>query len=196
MSDSWDSAAPEWDTDVAVRAYATAAMDSLRRVLDDYDLDLDNAVVCDFGCGTGLLTEQLAASVASIDAIDTSLAMLEVLDRKTADHGWSHVTTATEIPTGRGLHDLVVCSSVCGFLDDYPGTVDRLAGLLRPGGVFVQWDWERVAGGDHGLTRDEIEQAITSAGLAGCKVDTAFTVEVYGEQMAPLVGSGQRPSGE
>ncbi len=196
MSDSWDAAAEEWDTDVAVRAYAAAAMGSLEQVLDDCGLALENAVVCDFGCGTGLLTEQLVSSVASIDAIDTSQAMLDVLERKAVDHGWSDVTTATEIPASSGPHDLVVCSSVCSFLDDYPGTVTRLAGLLRPGGVFVQWDWERVPGGDHGLTRDEIAQTLASAGLVRCKVETAFTVDVHGDQMAPLVGVGQRPSGE
>lgn len=192
MSDSWDDAAATWDDDPAARAYAIAAMDSLRAALDELGLGLDGARVCDFGCGTGLLSEQLVGLAESIDAVDTSPAMLDVLDAKIAAHEWSNVRTHTEIPASAGGFDLVVCSSVCSFLDDYPGTARRLAGLLRPGGVFVQWDWERAPGDEHGLTRPEIEESLTAAGLRDLRVDTAFDVEFEGHAMRPLIGIGRR----
>ena len=192
MSDSWDEAAGNWDDDPAARAYAIAAMDSLRPALEERGVSLAGTRVCDFGCGTGLLTEQLVDTVESIDAVDTSRSMLDVLDAKIAAHEWSTVRTQTEIPTSNGSFDLVVCSSVCSFLDDYPGTTHRLVGLLRPGGVFVQWDWERAPDDEHGLTRTEIVESLTGAGLGNLHVDTAFEVESEGHVMRPLMGIGQR----
>lgn len=196
MTDSWDEYAVGWDDDPVARAYAAAAFGSLAGALEGRDVALDGLAVCDFGCGTGLLTEQLVDTVKSIDAVDTSTAMLEVLEAKIAGHGWLHVRLGSEAPVSRDSHDLVVCSSVCSFLDDYPGTVQRLVELLRPGGVFVQWDWERNEGAAdaHGLTRGEIQHAITSAGLVGAHVETAFEVEMYGETMRPLIGVGQKPN--
>ena len=52
---------------------------------------------------------------------------------------------------------------MCGFLDDYPGTVQLLAELLRPGGIFVQWDWEREDADGDGLSRGEIDDALLEA---------------------------------
>ena len=196
MSDPWDAEAAAWDDDLAARAYATAAVRSLRAAVDERGISLGGAVVCDFGCGTGLLTEQLVDEAESIDAIDTSTAMLDVLGAKIAAHGWTNVRQRSDVPTSRGEHDLVVCSSVCSFVDDYPGTAQRLSELLRPGGVFVQWDWERDGDDEHGLTREEIRQAMESAGLVALHIDTAFEVEAEGHIMKPLIGIGQRGSGE
>lgn len=146
----------------------------------------------DFGCGTGLLTELLVDTVGPIAAVDTSPAMLAVLDRKIADRGWTTVTPGTVVPDS--TFDLIVCSSVCSFLDDYPGTVATLVARLRPGGVFAQWDWERVGDDPHGLGRDEIRSALTRAGLEQIDVSTAFHVDIGEETMAPLVGHGRLPT--
>ena len=43
-------------------------MDSLRATLDERGVSLVGAQVCDFGCGIGLLTQQLVDTVESIDA--------------------------------------------------------------------------------------------------------------------------------
>ncbi|MEM8922674.1 MAG: class I SAM-dependent methyltransferase [Actinomycetota bacterium] len=192
MDNEWDAYADGWDDDPAARAYAAAAFDSLRRLIEASDTALTRASVLDFGCGTGLLTERLVEHGAVVVAVDTSGAMLDVVRAKVARHGWSTVTTATEPPTSAAPFDLVVCSSVCAFLDDYPATVAALTSLLAPGGVFVQWDWERAPGDDHGLTRDEIRRALEHAPLFDIDVDTAFTVEVGEHTMAPLMGHGRR----
>ena len=193
--DVWADYAPGWDDDPAARSYSAAAYRSLIDLLTERGRSVGGMTVCDFGCGTGLLTEQLVDEAESIDAVDASPAMLDVLTAKIAVGGWTNVRTTTDIPSGHGTHDLVVCSSVCGFLDDYPGTVQLLAELLRPGGMFVQWDWEREdADGDgDGLSRQEITDALTAAGFDGIHVDTAFELPFEGEVMRPLIGIGARP---
>ncbi len=189
--DSWDSYAAGWDQDGGARTYAAAAFASLETVLASASIEIEGAEVVDFGCGTGQLTERLADLGAVVHAVDTSPAMLAVLEAKVASHGWSTVTTSTEIPSGT-TNDLIVCSSVCSFLDDYPGTAAELVALLRVGGVFVQWDWERSDGDDHGLTRAEIDTALRGAGLDGVVVDVGFVATVEGETMRPLIGHGRR----
>ena len=85
---------------------------------------------------------------------------------------------------------------MCAFLDDYPGTMARLVGGLRPGGLFVQWDWEAdpASGEDDGLSRAAIESALAGASLEGIRVGVGFEIEFDGHTMAPLMGSGRRPA--
>ena len=200
--DPWDEYAAAWDDDPAARAYAAAAFSSLAAVLDDRGATLAGANVCEFGCGTGLLTEQFAETVTSVDAVDTSAVMRGELEAKAERRGWRHIRLDRDIPSSHDSHDLVVCSSVCSFLDDYPGTVQRLADLLRPGGLFVQWDWERHDDNHdndddtHGLSRSEVHEALEAAGLADVHVGTAFEIEIDGQLMAPLIGVGQKPRGD
>ncbi len=191
--DPWDEHAGGWDTDPATRAYAAAAFDSLVSTLDRFGRRLDGLDVCDFGCGTGLLTERMAAAVASIDAVDTSSGMLARLSTKVDAHGWTNVRTSTAIPTTSAGHDLVVCSSVLAFVDDVAATTKRLVGLLRPGGVFVQWDWEFDPDDAEpfGLTRDGIRATLEAAGLVDVAVDVAFELPYQGETMRPLIGVGR-----
>lgn len=191
-SNEWDDYADGWDGDEGARAYASAAFTSLEPLLVDAGVALVDARVIDFGCGTGLLTEPLVAAGAAVDAVDTSANMLEVVTAKIAERSWSNVSVSTVLPDEYEAFDLVVCSSVCAFVDDYSAAVAELAARLRPGGLFVQWDWERTDADDHGLTRTEIDEALTRAGLIDVVVDTAFTVTVGEQTMSPIVGHGRR----
>ena len=187
----WGESADGWDGDEATRAYAAGAFSSLVKLIEPRTLD--GMRVLDFGCGTGLLTEQLVTAGAShIDAIDTSPAMLTVLDTKVNSQGWNTVATSQMMPTGSGSFDLVVCSSVLAFVDDYPGTVSGLVAMLKPGGTFVQWDWERVDDDPHGLSRSEISETLRGAGLDNISVDIGFEADAYGQTMRPLMGVGRR----
>ena len=188
----WDDYAAGWDADAAARAYAAAAFASLEHVVPGGRAALEGARVLDFGCGTGLLTERLAAAGSTVYSVDTSPAMLDVLEAKITQHRWTRVHTATSLPEGHEAFDLVVCSSVCAFLDDYPTTVAELVARLRDGGLFVQWDWERHGEESHGLTRTEIRDALTAAGLIEVAVSEAFSVTVDGQTLAPIMGHGRR----
>jgi len=196
--DPWGEYADDWDDDEGARIYARSAHEYLLAVAGRRGLSLDRARVCDFGAGTGLLTELIADRVAQVDAVDTSAGMLAQLGAKIDRRGWNHVTASAAIPAGVGEYDLVVCSSVLSFVDDLDATVAELAALLRPGGVFVHWDWERIDddGHDdgHGLTRAEAADALRSAGLLDVVVEPAFRFQVEGELVWPLAGVGTAAS--
>lgn len=197
----WDSYALDWDDDPGAQAYAQAAFSSLLPVLESADTELGRAEVLDFGCGTGLLTERLVERGASVLGVDTSPAMLDVLRAKIGAHNWTDVATSAELPDSAASYDLIVCSSVCSFVDDYPAMARQLADLLVPGGVFVQWDWERETSTDstgdgnedaHGLSRAEIADALNAAGLEKVSVDVGFEVAMGEQVMRPLMGHGRR----
>ena len=162
----WDEQATGWDDNEAVRAYAEAAHASLMAAVTDAGIELSAATVCDFGCGTGLMTERLVAACGPIDAVDTSAAMREVLAAKIGRHGWTDVRVLERLPADVPGYGLIVCSSVLSFVDDHPATVALLSTHLAPGGLLVHWDWEAEPDDpEGGLTRDEMESALLDAGL-------------------------------
>ena len=200
---TWDEHADGWDENAAVRAYSDGAYSSLLRLEEAGLLKLDGARVLDFGCGTGLLTEKLSPLAEGVVALDTSIAMIQVLKNKVSTLGLTNVEPIAKPLEGamsanpslfKTPFDLITCSSVCAFLEDYPATVRTLSQMLRPGGAFVQWDWELAPDSDEpfGLTRSQIEAALDAAGLTNCIVDVAFDVEFEGEHMRPLLGFGVR----
>jgi len=201
----WDEYAANWDADEAVRTYARAAHESLVGVCADLGYPLESARVCDFGCGTGLLSERLAAECGEIVAVDSSAKMIDVLRDKVERLDMNNIKPLCQVVTAESLEgshyfdapfDFVLCSSVCAFLDDYPGTLALLARELWPGGVLVQWDWELDPDEDEpfGLTRDAIRGAMESAGLEVLSVDTGFSVAFGDKTMAPLMGVGRLPT--
>ncbi len=199
MGESWDEHAATWDEGGPV-VYADAAAASLREQAEALALPLSGARVLDFGCGTGLLAERIAPLSDHIVALDPSAGMIARLAAK-IDAGLAGVEALQGVlvdevlksPAFAHSFDLVVASSVCAFLEDYPGTVRQIARLLRPGGAFVQWDWERRAEDEQpfGLSRVAVREALAGAGLDVLVLDRGFEV-AYGEMtMAPLMAIGR-----
>ena len=186
--DPWAEYAEHWDDDAA--GYADAAFGHLQQILADAGPPLDGAVVCDFGAGTGLLVERLVGRAARIDAVDSSPAMLDRIRAKIDANDWTTVRASAEVPGAGEVYDLIVCSSVLGFVDDRDAVVAALAGRLSPGGALVHWDWERIDDDGHGLTREEVRSALTSAGLGDVRVGSAFTITIEGEPVTPMYGVG------
>ena len=193
----WDEHAAGWDDDEAVQAYAEGAYAALTALTERSGVAIGGSVACDFGCGTGVLTERLADLFERIDAVDTSASMRAMLAAKGDRQGRTNVRILEALPAEPQGYDLIVCSSVLSFVDDHPDTVRRLVEHLAPGGLFVQWDWEaepNVAESE-GLAAADIAAALTDAGLDDVSVRIGFEVSVGGDVMRPLMGSGRRPAG-
>ena len=194
-ADAWSKEASTWDDNPGVVAYADAAWASLQSAVS---LRSDSRVL-DFGCGTGLLTERIAPHVQDVIAVDASSAMVDVLAAKElpnvryGSRRWTPETIASD-PLAATPFDLVVCSSVCAFLDDYPAAVAMLAARLQAGGYFVQWDWEfdPAAEEPFGLSKDGIASAMQAAGLEVVSVGVGFEIPFGEHMMRPLMGIGRR----
>jgi len=191
MNDTWDEYANGWDKNPDARNYSEKAFQRLLEVAE-----IEGALVFDFGCGTGLLTEKIAPHATAIVALDNSEKMIEILKGKNlrnveAIFGSLEdflMPSETKKPT---RFDLVVASSVCSFVSDYEGTLQKLHTILKPGGRLVQWDWFSPDGSSHpGFTKKQISTAMTQAGFQAVSVSDGFTMLGEKDEALVLMGVG------
>ena len=150
-----------WDETVAINRdfgdrAVVAAYDERHRKFRDVDgenaailarLDLKpDAVVGDFGCGTGAFARLAARRCATVYAIDLSAAMLDFVQWKAQEEGLANVVCRrggflTYQHDGPPL-DAIHSSLALHHLPDFwkQKALDRLAGWLKPGGKFHLMD--------------------------------------------------------
>lgn len=196
----WDGRAAAWDARPESHTYAERAFATLRPFVEEHLGPWRGLRVLDFGAGTGLLTAKLAPLCREVVALDISTEMIRALDAKVAREGLGNVAAlAGELealcrhrPELQQPFDLVVASSVCGFLPDFPAEVVRIRSLLCPGGCFVQWDWRRDGGSTRGLTLDGIRAAYAGASLDVVFADIGFLFTFDENEMVVLQAVGRR----
>ena len=192
--DTWDVLAADWDGNEDARIYAMHAFESWSRKVAPSISNFANTRVLDFGCGTGLLSEKLSPLCQSIMAVDTSAKMIDVLRHKIQDSQLNNITplvATVDEKTIRANSDhlanfgLVVASSVCSFLPDYPTTLRDIATTMLPGGIFVQWDWSSD------MPADRIEAAFEMSGLSCVGIAEEFSMTSDGDRMPVIMGIGR-----
>lgn len=192
MSNEWDEYAENWDVDPTVEEYAKNAFLKLSE-----NININGLTVLDFGCGTGALTQLMSPTVKSIVAIDPSLEMIKHLDKKALNNvssicDYLSKELVQNHPELENKFDLIVASSVCGFLPDYEATLSLLKSLLKEGGVFVQWDW--LANDDSsevGLSEKRVEQAFVENGFVNTEVNSPFLMNSSKGNMPVLMAIGR-----
>ena len=97
--------------------------------------------VFDFGCGTGLVTNEIAGSVQSIFAVDLSEKMLDIARQKAAQSAIQNVSFQTcefdHFEAGAAPYDVVCAFNVLYFIRDLETLLARFHAMLKPGGLFL-----------------------------------------------------------
>ena len=192
LINEWDEYAEGWDVDSSVQEYANKAFEELLDIIN-----IDNLTVFDFGCGTGSLTQLLSPRVKDLVALDGSSGMIKLLAKKNLKNvsTISGFLTQDLISTHQDLtnkFDLIVASSVCGFLPDYEMTLGLLKSLLKKGGVFVQWDW--LANDDSsetGLSEHRALNALKESEFVDIQVKRPFEMKSSKGTMTVLMAVGK-----
>ena len=192
MINEWDDYAKEWEESPQVVQYSKLAFKSLSRIVE-----LDGLHILDFGCGTGLLSEQLSPKAKKIVSLDPSTKMIQVLKNKNLPNVImiDRILTKDLIESSALFSmkfDLIVASSVCGFLPNYVETLKLIKSMLIQNGVFVQWDW--LANKDNseiGLTMNEIEFGFKEAKLELSSLTEPFSMEHEGMAMPVIMAVGK-----
>ncbi|GLQ73984.1 class I SAM-dependent DNA methyltransferase [Vibrio penaeicida] len=193
MSNEWDEYAENWEQDAATANYAQKAFEQLEE-----RVSLEGLKVLDFGCGTGLLTQKLSPLAKEIVALDSSEKMIEQLDAKELLNVEPVVDELTRglvayHPAFRGQFDIVVASSVCGFLDDFEESAKIIHSLLNDGGLFIHWDWLVDSDSEsYGLTQSQAKKALTKAKFSSVTIDTPFHVDSDKGSLPVLMGVAQK----
>jgi SAM-dependent methyltransferase len=104
-------------------------------LLGDLLNDVHDQVVIDFGCGDGAEAIELARrGAAHVIGVDISLECLATARRNAADAGVDRVTfaTSTDAPA-----DVVISLDSFEHFADPAAMLERMYGLLRPGGAVI-----------------------------------------------------------
>ena len=143
--------------------------------------------VLEIGCGTGSTAIAHAAWVRHIRAIDISDRMIAIAKDKAAVAAVQNVAfeavAVEDLDVKSGSVDAVLALSLLHLVEDKAAVIDRIRGMLRPGGLFVsntvclgdKMKWFRFVGPIGrwlGLfpmvrvfSRDDLERALASAGF-------------------------------
>ena len=186
----FDARAAAWDSHPHRRklAHDIAAAMEAAGVFRDAGTGLD------FGCGTGLLTLELAERLDRVTGVDTSPAMLAELAAKISRAGLANVGIL-EADLGRGdplpdTYDLVTSSMAMHHVADLDAVLPRLFAAAAPGGRLALADLDSEGGvfhddneGVYHFGFDRIDLADTLAGLGWTDIDakTAATIDKPGK---------------
>lgn len=190
----FDMAAANWDENPGRVKVATEVFQAIQRAIPLSP----SMCALDFGCGTGLVTLQLAQHVGRVMGVDSSRGMLDVLDRKIAEYGVEDVATRfLDLDAGdslTGTYDLVVASMTLHHVPDTQSLLVALASILNPGGLLCITDLDCEDADFHddntgvfhfGFERDSLRTQFAQAGLAEIADATATIVRKPGKDGIP-----------
>lgn len=97
--------------------------------------------VLEIGCGTGTTALRLAPKVRQLLATDASSEMIAIAREKAGAMARSSiefkVAAVGDLPWGEGTFDVVLAFNVLHLIQDRHAVLDRVARLLKPGGLFI-----------------------------------------------------------
>jgi len=173
------------------------AHDVARAILGTVNPGPDTDIL-DIGCGTGLVTFALQPHVRTVTAIDSSQGMLDELEKKIAAQGLTNVRTRLvdlekdELP---GPFDLAVSSMTFHHINDTDLLLERIAGILKPGGKIAIADLDSDEGKFHdsnegvyhfGFDRHLMRKSFEAAGFVAVRNRTAAIMPKPGPDGAML----------
>lgn len=165
----------------------------MHRVLTEtLGLEPQGLRVLDVGCGGGLLAEEFATLGCDVTGVDPSTESLSVAQAHAGQRGLTiayRQASGEGLPFGEAEFPVVYCCDVLEHVEDVGRTVEEIARVLKPGGVFLYdtinrtWqsklimiklaqEWSATAWAERGLhdfdmfiRPQELEAILEAAGL-------------------------------
>jgi 2-polyprenyl-3-methyl-5-hydroxy-6-metoxy-1,4-benzoquinol methylase len=131
----WDRLAPKFDkieaSDIAYKIFIERAGEYLKA--DD--------TILDFGCGTGLICNEIAVHVGFIHAIDISAKMIELSVNKATERKIRNIdftrTSIFDEKFSEGSFDAIIAFNLFHLLEEPQKYFQRMNQLLKPGGLVI-----------------------------------------------------------
>jgi len=97
--------------------------------------------ILDFGCGTGLICNEIAENVGFIHAIDISTKMIEISENKASERKIRNInferTTIFDEKFKVGSFDAIIAFNIFHLLEEPQKYFQRVNQLLKPGGLII-----------------------------------------------------------
>lgn len=198
----FDTAAATWDEKpqrVRLGREVAAAMAAALPLSREWD-------AMDFGCGTGLVTLNLAPLLGSILGVDSSEKMVEQLNTKAERQGYGNVRAQRldleqgQLPDGR--YHLITCSMTMHHIPDIVPLLASLRSLLHPGGRLAISDLEAEDGSFHGdpvgvfhngFQQERFKQMLHQAGFTDIAISTVTEIAKDGRSYAVFLATAVAP---
>ena len=98
-------------------------------------------MVLDYGCGTGLISNEIAGNVKKVHALDISSKMIEIAKNKAIAHNIQNIdyayTTLFDKKYKTGTFDVILAFYILHLLEDSQQVIQRIHDLLKPGGLII-----------------------------------------------------------
>jgi 2-polyprenyl-3-methyl-5-hydroxy-6-metoxy-1,4-benzoquinol methylase len=181
----FDKEAATWDENpVRVKLVKDVASAISKQVILTQEMD-----VMDFGCGTGLLTFQIAHLVRSVTGVDRSQGMLDVFNKRIDELKLNNVKALhLDLDKGdtlSGAYDLVMSNTTMHHIKDLKPLFHQFYNIIVPGGYLCIADLDLDDGLFHtdstgvfhsGFDRAAMRAVFTEAGFDNVKGVTAAEV--------------------
>lgn len=97
--------------------------------------------ILDFGCGTGLICNEIAENVGIIHAIDISTKMIEISKNKASERKIQNIdferTTIFDEKFKVGSFDAIIAFNIFYLLEEPQKYFQRINQILKPGGLII-----------------------------------------------------------
>ena len=139
---SFDEKAKNWDKNSRRVQTAQKVAAAIKECIQDKNLD-----ILDFGCGTGLVSYELADIAHTITGIDTSVKMVEIYNQKSSsNHIRAYCKDIDEIDQ---KFDLIVSSMTFHHIENIQETIEKLRQKLKDDGKLCIADLAKEDGTFH-----------------------------------------------
>ncbi len=186
MNDTFAEKAKMWDSNPQVMALADLFSAELDKIVPDHS----GLAILELGCGTGLVGLRYAEKAASLDMVDVSPAMLDVLrtkDEARASHVTVHEGTLSML-VGQAVApesaDWIISNMALHHVKDIPALIGELHRLIKPGGRVTIGELETEPGTFHapdvvphnGFDPYELSRLFEKGGFTPNKIHTFLTM--------------------
>lgn len=199
---SFDEKAATWDDDPAKVERARAVAEAIRAAVP-----LSSSTrLLEYGAGTGLVSQELAAHVGAVTLADSSAGMREVMQAK-VDSGalprdarvWDLDLATAQVPDER--FDVVVTVMTLHHIPDLAPVLDGFARLLPPEGHLCVVDLveedgsfhsDPEFGGHHGFNLEELAKQLAAAGFSDIRTEEVYELEKEGARFPLFLATCRR----
>ena len=188
MENRFDILAQQWDSKPQRVESAMIFVDYIK---NDLDRDISNFNICDYGCGSGLVSFGFAQDVKSIIGLDYSKGMVERYNEKVSNLNFSHLKAKqhniNEEKIATSQFDLVVTNMTMHHIKDISNFIKTLKNSLYLDGSLYIADLISEDGLFHSMGNDDVEhlgfdkntlyKEFEKAGFLNIKFEIIQTVE-------------------